>query len=176
MGRVLRRLCCGSYADAGRPLGSDTICCWTMIFSICSSGLRKRQNSIAHELLLFQFVYHIAIVARRQVALFRNLQGNGLHFSLNLCESLVRHSGNLFGRNVDAVIFKGERIFLRGNRKSVRALGNTVARTHVSYSKSCALSLPKGAAVGNGERGEWEMSGSGQRAAYPHRRILDGVR
>ena len=110
---LLRGLGGSGDPDPRRPVGkSNNLFIDDDLFNLLQPLLVKRQNGVAHQLLLLQFADHVAIVARRQVPLLRDLLRDGLHFGLKFTEHLVCHGSDLGGRNVDAVVFQIERIFL----------------------------------------------------------------
>src|SRR5262249_8028481 len=87
------------------------------VFDLRETVFIKRQNRIAHDLLLFQLADYIAIIARRQMALLRDLSGDRPHLGLNFLKGLVRHRRELIGRNVDPEPLQAQGIILRGKPK-----------------------------------------------------------
>ena len=115
---LLRRLCGGCNSNAGRPFRQrNDLPVDDDLLDLLQPLFVEGQNCVAHELLLFQLPDHVAIIARWPVVLLGDLQRNGFHLALNLGEGLVRHGGDLIWRDVDAVIFKRERILLRRQTK-----------------------------------------------------------
>jgi hypothetical protein len=68
----------------------------------------KRQNRISDQLFLLQFPNHVAIVARRKLALLGDLRRDGLHFLLDLDKALVCQCRHLLWRNIDTVVLECE--------------------------------------------------------------------
>ena len=73
------------------------------LFNLLQPVLIKRQDRVAHQLLLFQFTNDVAIVARWQLALLGDLGSDRLHLGLNLVEAFVRQRGHLRRRDVDPI-------------------------------------------------------------------------
>ena len=81
--RLLRGLGRGGNPDSRRAIGQrDDLFLDDDLFDLLQPLLVKRQNGVAHQLLLLQLADHVAIVARRQVPLLRDLLRDRLHLGL----------------------------------------------------------------------------------------------
>src|ERR1700722_15729900 len=106
---LLRGFGGGSDANTSRAVGErDNLLVDADLFDLFQPLFVEGKDGIADELLLFQFVDYIAIIAGWKVSLLGDLRGDGFHFPLDLYEGLMRHGGELGGRNVDAVAFELE--------------------------------------------------------------------
>ena len=112
--RLLRGLGGCGNANAGGTIGKgDDFLRDDNLLDLLQPILIERKNRVAYKLLFFQLVNHVAVVARRKIAFFRDARGDWLHFALNFCECFMRHGGDLRWWNVDAILLEIQRIFFR---------------------------------------------------------------
>ena len=109
--------------DGGAVRQSDQILRNDDLFDFMQAIFEEGQNRLAGDLLLLQFRDYCAIVAGRIAVGFGDLRRQWRHFVLILRKGSVRHLGNLRRRNIDAVAFECENIFLRRQAKIGARLG-----------------------------------------------------
>src|SRR5271165_4230232 len=128
--RLLCRLGCGGDADTRRTVGQrhDPFI-HNDLLNLFQALPVERKNGIAYQLLFLQIAYDVAIIKRGQITPPGKARSDGLHFSLDLDEGLMRYGGELIGRNVDAVVLHIERVMLSRQAEIVSRLGQE-GRSH----------------------------------------------
>ena len=125
--RLLRGLGRGRQPNDRRTAGQcDQILCHDDFFDLVQSIFKEGQNRLAGDLLFLQFGNDGAIVARWITIGLRYARRQRRHLGLVLHKGGMRHLRDLRRRDVDAVSFERQNIFLRRQTEISARLGQYV--------------------------------------------------